>query len=200
MRARLRSILAVVIPPVAVLVVSGSALALFVAGATWVGYLVAFIGAGALGTAARNRWQVRSGPAWTVAVVFGVALIFPGAWLGQDIALSAHSFSYHGVVVSITHTPGPHSTTDVADVRIGPEIGAGTTGSGAPQQDYVQLRDTNGLSVGSHVDVLVDPTGAVDPARADDLHTVRDSVLFGLGVVVAALALLWWRRQREPAG
>lgn len=199
MRAHLRSVLVTVIPPVGVVFVAGVALALFVAGATWVGYLVAFIGTGALGIAAQNRWQVRSAPAWTVAVVFGLALIFPGAWLGQDIALGAHAISYQGVVVGIKHTPGPHGTTDVADVRIGPEIVAGSGDFGAPQHDYVQLRDIDGLIVGSHVDVLVDPTGAVDPARAEDLHTVRDAVLFGLGVLVAALALLWWRRQRDPA-
>lgn len=194
MRARLRSVVVIVIPPVGVVLVAGVALALLVAGASWVGYLVAFIGAGALGVVGQNRWRVRSGAAWTVALVFGLAVIFPGGWLGQDIALSAHARSYSGVVVDIKHTSGPHTTTDVAEVRIGPEVVAGSGGFGTPQHDYVQLGDTAGLTVGSQVDVLVDPSGAVTAARADDLHTVRDAVLFGLGMLVAAVAVLWWRR------
>lgn len=183
-----------VAPTAGILLVSGVALGLFVAGASWLGYLVGFVGAAALGAVGQNRWHVRPGLSWAVAAVFGLALIFPGGWLGQDIALSAHAKPYPGVVVDIEHTSGPHSSTDVAEVRIGPEIVAGSGGFGTPQHDYVQLGDTGGLSVGSHVDVLVDPTGAVAPASADDLHTVRDAVLFGLGVLLAAVAPLWWRR------
>jgi hypothetical protein len=169
--------------------VAAVSIGLVMLGIGWLGYVVGGLGAVGLGVLAQNTLRVQKAAAWTVALVFGLALVFPGGWLGGDLVLQSRGVLRAGSVLSFQQTEGVHSSKSYAVVRLGSQLvpPGGTLSE-------VTIDDTAGLGIGSPVEVLVDPAGQVPAILTADLHTERDAVLTGLGLLLAVGSCVWWTR------
>lgn len=165
---------------------------------TWI---LAVAGGALLAVAAVRWWAVGRAWAAVVGLVYALTVIFPGAALADDLALSARGQAQPATVVDFRHVSGVHVSSSYTVLRLGQGVVLPGT---VPAE--VQIDRTSGLAPGQKVTVLVDPDGHVDPLLPEDVHTGLNAVLLALGLGLVVLAVVWWgiaatreaRLDREP--